>query len=201
MRPSTEIKEADTRGRIVAAAERLFHQFGYQKTTVADIAKDIGMSSANVYRFFESKKQINESVALRLMGEVEQACAAIAAEPGPAVAKVRQFIATVHKMNNERYIADVRMHEMVAAAMRDSWPIIHQHVQKLDRIMAEIIHDGIASGDFRVTDPQIASRCVHTAIMRFCNPSIMMECLDMDVPTLEQMTEFVLGGLGWQKLE
>ena len=55
---STEIKEADTRGRIVAAAERLFHQFGYQKTTVADIAKDIGMSSANVYRFFESKKQM-----------------------------------------------------------------------------------------------------------------------------------------------
>ncbi|WP_145963865.1 helix-turn-helix domain-containing protein, partial [Bradyrhizobium algeriense] len=55
--------EPDTRGRIVATAERLFRQIGYQKTTVADIAKALRMSPANVYRFFDSKKAINEVVA------------------------------------------------------------------------------------------------------------------------------------------
>ena len=36
-----------TRCRIVETAERLFRQFGYLKTTVGDIAAELGMSSAN----------------------------------------------------------------------------------------------------------------------------------------------------------
>jgi AcrR family transcriptional regulator len=63
--------ESDTRERILVVAERLFRQFGYQKTTVADIAKELRMSPANVYRFFDSKKAINAGVARALMGEVE----------------------------------------------------------------------------------------------------------------------------------
>ena len=63
--------EPDTRERILVAAERLFREIGYQKTTVADIAKVLRMSPANVYRFFDSKKAIHEGVARAMMGEVE----------------------------------------------------------------------------------------------------------------------------------
>ena len=52
--------EPDTRERILVVAERLFRQIGYQKTTVADIAKELRMSPANVYRFFDSKKAIQD---------------------------------------------------------------------------------------------------------------------------------------------
>ena len=40
--------------RILDAAERLFKHYGYTKTNVADIARDLGMSPANIYRFFSS---------------------------------------------------------------------------------------------------------------------------------------------------
>ena len=74
----SENTETDTRERILVVAERLFRQLGYQKTTVADIAKELRMSPANVYRFFDSKKSIIAAVAQRLMGEVEEAAGAIA---------------------------------------------------------------------------------------------------------------------------
>ena len=79
----SENVETDTRERILEVAERLFRQIGYQKTTVADIAKELRMSPANVYRFFDSKKAIHEGVARGLMGGVEQAAQTIAAQPGP----------------------------------------------------------------------------------------------------------------------
>jgi AcrR family transcriptional regulator len=66
----------NTQACIVAAAERLVRQMGYQKTMVADIAGILRMSPANVYRFFGSKRAIYEAVAARLMGEVETAAAA-----------------------------------------------------------------------------------------------------------------------------
>jgi len=81
--------ESDTRERILVVAERLFRQIGYQKTTVADIAKELRMSPANVYRFFESKKAIHEGVARALMGEVEGEAQRIARAEGPAAARLR----------------------------------------------------------------------------------------------------------------
>ena len=58
----------ETRARIEETAERLFRVMGYQKTAVADIARELGMSPANVYRFFPSKSAINEAIAERLLG-------------------------------------------------------------------------------------------------------------------------------------
>src|SRR5215468_4607114 len=115
--------ETDTRERILVVAERLFRQLGYQKTTVADIAKELRMSPANVYRFFDSKKAINEGVARNLMGGVEEAAKKIAAAPGPAAARLRELMTTIHRMNSERYVGDTKLHEMVEIAMEESWQV------------------------------------------------------------------------------
>jgi AcrR family transcriptional regulator len=95
--------ETDVQERVLVTAERLFREIGYQKTTVADIAKALHMSSANVYRFFESKKSINAGVARRLMGEVEHASRVIATRPRGATARLRELLKTVHRMNSDRY--------------------------------------------------------------------------------------------------
>ena len=45
--------EPDTRERILVVAERLFREIGYQKTTVADIAKVYGIPEREARRFTE----------------------------------------------------------------------------------------------------------------------------------------------------
>src|SRR6185295_17620270 len=92
--------ETDVRERILVTAERLFREIGYQKTTVADIAKVLRMSPANVYRFFDSKKSINAGVARRLMGEVEGASRSIATGPQSATERLRELLTTIHRMNS-----------------------------------------------------------------------------------------------------
>src|ERR1700750_2688117 len=109
----SEHVEPDTRERILVVAERLFREIGYQKTTVADIARELRMSPANVYRFFDSKKSINAGGAQRLMGEVEQASRKIASgKAGTATERLRQLLTTIHRMNSDRYVADAKLHDM-----------------------------------------------------------------------------------------
>lgn len=45
--------DSEKKACILATAERLFREIGYLKTTVADIAKTLKMSPANIYRFFD----------------------------------------------------------------------------------------------------------------------------------------------------
>lgn len=188
----------DTRGRIVEVAERLFREIGYQKTTVADIAKAIKMSPANVYRFFDSKKAINEAVAERLMREVEEAIEAIANRKAPAAERLREMIATTHQMNAALYTESLRMHEMVEAALAESWQVVRGHIERKGVIFHRVVADGIASGEFRATDALTASRCVEVALVRFFHPALMVQCADEPGPTLDQLTDFVLAGLGYR---
>ena len=195
MNDVTDQIETDVRERILTTAERLFREIGYQKTTVADIARELRMSPANVYRFFDSKKSINAGVARRLMGEVEQASSKIASGRKGATERLRQLLSTVHRMNSDRYVADSKMHDMVAAAMEESWDVCRLHMECITATIATIITEGVASGEFRVTDVTAAAQCTCTAMARFFHPQLIAECADKPGPTLDQMIDFVVAGL------
>ena len=196
----SEHVEPDTRERILVVAERLFRQIGYQKTTVADIAKELRMSPANVYRFFESKKAIHEGVARALMGEVEVAAAAIVAKPGPAASRMRELLTTIHQMNTERYVGDSKLHEMVEIAMEESWEVCVAHMQTVTESIGGVIAQGVASGEFRLADVPTAALCTCTAMVRFFHPQMIAQAMDKPGPTIDQMIDFVLVGLGSGKV-
>jgi AcrR family transcriptional regulator len=191
----TENVEADTRERILAVAERLFREIGYQKTTVADIAKLLRMSPANVYRFFDSKKAIHEGVARALMGGVEDEAHAIAARRGPAASKLRELMTTIHRMNSERYVGDSKLHEMVAVAMEESWEVCVAHMERVTETIGGVIAEGAASGEFEVDDVPLAAMCACTAMMRFFHPQMIAQCANKPGPSIDQMIDFVLAGL------
>lgn len=195
MSVTTDTKEKDTRCRILETAGRLFQQIGFQKTTVADIARELDMSPANVYRFFGSKAEINASVARQLMEEVEGAAAAIVAGPGTAIERLRALLHTINTMNGERYVDDRKLHEMVAAALNENWPIIMDHIGRMTRIMAKLIEDGVASGEFAPCDVPLTAALVHKATIRYCHPRLLVECADDPIPTLDNMIDFVLKAL------
>jgi AcrR family transcriptional regulator len=191
--------EPDTRERILVVAERLFRQIGYQKTTVADIAKELRMSPANVYRFFDSKKAIHEGVARVLMGEVEDAANAIVARQGAAATRMRDLLTTIHRMNSERYVVDAKLHEMVEIAMEESWEVCVAHMQTLTESIAGIVAQGAASGEFKVTDVPLAAMCVCTGMVRFFHPQMIAQAADKPGPSIDEMIDFVLAGLGAAK--
>ena len=187
--------ETDTRERILVVAERLFRQIGYQKTTVADIAKVLRMSPANVYRFFDSKKAIHEGVARAMMGEVEVEARAIAARSGPAALRLRELMKTIHRMNSERYVGDSKLHEMVEIAMEESWDVCVAHMEVITHTIGDVIAQGAASGEFRVPDLQAAALCSCTAMIRFFHPQMIAQTANKPGPTIDQMIDFILASL------
>jgi AcrR family transcriptional regulator len=192
---TAEHTETDTRERILVVAERLFREIGYQKTTVGDIAKAMHMSPANVYRFFDSKKAIHEGVARVLMGEVEVEAQRIADAPGPATARLRELIKTVHRMNSERYVGDSKLHEMVAIAMEESWEVCVAHIQRITENIGAVIGQGIASGEFEETDIPGAAMCTCHAMVAYFHPQMIAQGQKKPQPSIDQMVDFLLAGL------
>jgi AcrR family transcriptional regulator len=190
-----EHTETDTRERILVVAERLFRQLGYQKTTVADIAKELRMSPANVYRFFDSKKSIHEGVARTLMGEVETEARRIVAQPGPAKPRLRELLKTINRMNSERYVGDSKLHEMVAIAMEEDWDVCVAHIECVTGMIAEVLAQGAATGEFEVPDLPTAALCTCTGMIRFFHPQMIAQAVNKPTATIDQMIDFLFRAL------
>jgi AcrR family transcriptional regulator len=188
-------KENDQRCRIIETAERLFRQLGFQKTTVGDIARELRMSPANVYRFFATKSEINGAVARQLIGEVEEAAEKIAAGEGTAAERLRNVIKTNEVMSAERYISDRKLHDMVDVALTEKWPIVEAHIERMWEILTRIVADGIAAGEFAPGDPGLLAGLVQTACIRYCHPRLMVEGSDDPDPNSDLMVDFCLAAL------
>ncbi|WFU08352.1 TetR family transcriptional regulator [Rhizobium sp. CB3090] len=163
--------------RILDSAEKLFRHYGYSKTTVADIARDLGMSTANIYRFFASKTEIHQAICGRMLAQSYKMAYDIRHQPISASERLRAYTLAQHKMTLETMLDEQKVHEMVVVAIERDWHVIEKHLDRIHDLMAEIIAEGIAAGEFVDQDPVAASKCFGAATVILCHPQMVAQCL------------------------
>ena len=189
-------RAAATRAAIEAEADRLFRTIGYQKTTVADIARALGMSPANIYRFFPSKAAINEAICTRLLNDMSELAWSIARRQSPAAERLTELFIAIETQTKSLFFNERKMHDMVAAAMQEHWPVIASYIRDVETAIRHIIMDGQAAGDFARLDPERSARLVQATTIGFSHPEVMAQCVDEDFGVAaEAMAGFCLRAL------
>jgi len=188
------------RATIIETAERLFRTMGYQKTAVVDIARELRMSPANIYRFFSSKAAINEAVCARIVDALDARAWALAQGEGSAADRLRALFRLMQQQTMALFFHDRRMHDMVAVALEQHWGVILDHVHAIESVLAHILRDGQAAGDFAPFDPDVMARRLHATTFGFTYPTIVQQkCAgggQDDLPAMaEGMAELVLRAL------
>ena len=178
MNPQVKVKPDDTKARIAEAAEALFLQFGYAKTTVADIAAELRMSPANVYRFFPSKNAIVEAICRRCLAEVEEKAWRVARSKAPAVERMERLILEILAYHKENLTAEHRVNDMVLAAIEHGWETIRTHKRVLGNVTELILRDGIDAGEFKPVDPHVTAGLIMRSVICFTHPLLLGECIE-----------------------
>ncbi|AUX79811.1 TetR family transcriptional regulator [Sinorhizobium fredii] len=182
--------------RILDAAERLFRHYGYTKTNVADIARDLGMSPANIYRFFSSKTEIHQALCARMLEASYQQAYEISRLPVSATERLRRYVLAQHKMTVETMLDEQKAHEMVVVAIEQEWHVIEKHLDRIDKLLAGIIRGGIEAGEFAEQDAEVAARCFGASIVTLCHPQIVAQCLAKENrPTPDELVEYAIKAL------
>jgi AcrR family transcriptional regulator len=182
--------------RILDCAERLFRHYGYGKTNVADIARELGMSTANIYRFFASKVEIHQAVCGRMLATCYQLTYDACHGPGTASERLRRYVQTHHQWTRDTMLDQEKVHEMVVVAIERDWHVIEKHIERIRSLVAEVISEGIATGEFADQDPEIASRCFGAAIVTLCHPQMVAQCLAKENRAMPgELIEFAIKAL------
>jgi AcrR family transcriptional regulator len=180
---------------ILDASERLIGQIGFKKTTVADIAREMQMSPANVYRFFASKAEINDAVCRRLFEKIESAVEQITAYPGPASRALWNVFAALNRLNAELAFSDGKLHQLLTTAYSENWPAVRAHQARMDQLFGQLIGRGMASGEFSPGDAEACSRLFHSICLKYCYGPTPGETGPESEPVMHQIADFCLAAL------
>jgi AcrR family transcriptional regulator len=177
MSVQAKIKPDDTRARIMDTAEALFRRLGYAKTAVADIAAELKMSPANVYRFFPSKNAIIEAICQRCLGELEERAWAAARARGSAAERIENVVLEILAYHRENHLTNQRVNDMVLAAIELSWGAIRAHKEHTRMVFEALLREGIERGEFDPVEPRETSRLMMLSLVNFCHPVLVAQYL------------------------
>jgi AcrR family transcriptional regulator len=177
VRPQVRTKPDDTRARIVETAEVLFRRLGFAKTAVADIAAELQMSPANVYRFFPSKTAIVQAICQRCLSQVEETAWAIARSKTSAAQRIERLILAILAYHKENLLTEQQVNDIVLVAIEHNWDHIRAHKDVLRNVVELILRDGIEAGEFETVDPRTTAELILRSVVVFTHPVLIGQCL------------------------
>ena len=167
------MKKQETSMQILEAASKRFMHYGYNKTTMAEIARDLKMSTGNLYRFFPSKLDIAEAIAVAHEEEDYQHLRQIAKLKKPAPERLRIFTQSVLEITFNKIAESNKVFEVAQA-------IISQRPEYANRVLANereylqaILNDGVAEGTIRpLENANWTAEVLQCATMKYRYPQL-----------------------------
>jgi AcrR family transcriptional regulator len=184
------------REQIVEAAREHFSHYGYQKTTVSDLAKSIGFSKAYIYKFFDSKQAIGEAICSKTLTAIVAAVEAAVAGATTPTEKLRQMFRILVSTGVSLFFNDRKLHDLAAHGAGEQWPSTRAYCERIRQILAEIVREGRESGEFeRKTPLDETVRAIDLVVQPYVNPLLLQYNLDVAEEAPVQLSNLVLRSL------
>ncbi len=183
-----ETRTESTDARILELAAEHIRRHGIERTTVVAIAREAGMSHANVYRYFPSKEALVDAVTAHWLRPVETGIHDIADAPDPADDKLERLLLALFRAYRQKLEADPNLYGLFTAAVREGRGIARKHRSRVQTEIGRILDEGMGGGAFQPADARRSLALVFDGANRFVHPV----CVGMDgeIPRAQMENRF-----------
>jgi AcrR family transcriptional regulator len=144
---------AGMRDRILDATERLLARYGYQKTTMDDLAREAGISKRTIYLHFTNKEEVALSSIDRIVARLTDRLREIAGDGRPAAERLRDMLIerVLYRFDAVRdYYQSL---DDLFASLRPAYMARRsRYFDEEARILARVLKDGKRSGELAGDD-------------------------------------------------
>jgi AcrR family transcriptional regulator len=186
----------EVRAQIVAAAGEHFSRYGYEKTTVSDLAKAIGFSKAYIYKFFDSKQAIGEAICHQTLSALVAAVEdAVDAAPTPTE-KFRRMFGSLVSTAVSLFFNERKLYDIAASSAAEGWPSARAYAERMKQILADIVREGRETGEFeRKTPLDETVHAIYLVMLPYVNPLLLQHNLDLVEEAPTRLSSLVLRSL------
>ena len=188
--------EHNVREQIVEAAEKHFSRYGYQKTTVSDLAKAIDFSKAYIYKFFDSKQAIGEAICSKTLSAIVAAVEEAVAGATTSTEQFRRMFKSLTATSVSLFFNDRKLYDIAASAAGEGWPSARAYAERIKQILMEVVREGRETGEFeRKTPLDETVHAIYLVMHPYVNPLLLQHNLDLVDDAPVQLSNLVLRSL------
>lgn len=194
--PARGPADHEVRDQIIAAATKHFGLYGYEKTTVSDLAKAIGFSKAYIYKFFESKQAIGELISANCLHVVETEIRAAIDGTDHPPEKLRRMFKVGVEASLRLFFEDRKLYDIAASAATGRWNAVLAYEANIQAMLRDILRQGRETEEFeRKTPLDEAVTAIYLIMRPYLNPLLLQYNLDHTGDAPAQLSSLVLRSL------
>ncbi|PAY04214.1 TetR family transcriptional regulator [Bradyrhizobium sp. UFLA03-84] len=182
--------------RILEATEDVLRRYGLTKATVVDVARALDVSHGSVYRHFPSKASLRDAVAKRWLDRANEPLCKLAAGDGPAPERLEKWLRTAFTIKQKKVCDDPEMFATYLALAQDAREVVEAYKDKQVDLIAKILSDGVAQGEFEIDNVKATARAVFDATVRYHHPAHAEEWAKPECPSrIDALIALLLRGV------
>lgn len=184
-----------TREAILESAKKVLRRYGHAKMTVVDIARSLGMSHANVYRFFATKSDILDAIIEQWLSKLDAFVEAIACRRDPAAARLEAVVLELHRKRKQKLRDDAEVFETYRRVVEVRPDAAARRREKIVNVFQRLIEEGIRDGEFVPVDSHKAAIALKDATSLFLHPFLIPTTLrEESEARARQVVRLILAG-------
>lgn len=163
--PSAHVRAKRRRRRreILQAALRAFRRRGYQQTTLADIAAQLGIRSTALYHYFPDKEAILYACHREALEDLEHLLGEALRRPAVAPERLRVIISEHVRVMTDTLEGSPLALDTTSLSPSHAAEVIARR-DRYESAVRAVIEQGIADGVFRAVDAKVAAFVIFGAI-------------------------------------
>ncbi|KJK24410.1 AcrR family transcriptional regulator [Burkholderiaceae bacterium 16] len=186
----------NVRSQIVEAATEHFSLYGYEKTTVSDLAKAIGFSKAYIYKFFDSKQAIGEVICANCLSAITDEVDAAITELPTASERLRRLFKVLVEAGTRLFFQDRKLYAIASAAAQERWQPVRAYEDHIRQNVVQIVLAGRKSGEFeRKTPLDETANGIYLVMRPYIDPLLLQHNLNLAAEAHVQLSSLILRSL------
>ena len=185
----------ETRKRILKVATKIFGKYGFQKTTMDEIARAAHKAKGSVYYYFPSKDDLFRAVVEQEISIIKSGLTKVIINGGDATNMITNYMITRMNLLKDA----VNYHETLKADFTsgfESLSDVREEFLKYEvEILKAMLEKGVKENKFQIRDTEATANVILMAMKAIEIPFYLQNKINEYEPTIVELLEILMRGL------
>jgi AcrR family transcriptional regulator len=185
----------DTRDKILKVAVRIFSRYGFQKTTMDEIARTAHKAKGSVYYYFNSKEDLFRAVVQYEINEIKSGLTRVIIQHKETTAMIKEYL--LQRMYLMKFA--VNYHETLKADFTEKYEFLEDIREEFFRfemdILKAILDKGVEEKALEIKDTTATANVIILAMRAIEIPFYLQKRIGQYENTITELLDILIKGL------
>jgi AcrR family transcriptional regulator len=184
-----------TREKILSVAAKMFGKYGFQKTTVDEIARTAHKAKGSVYYYFKSKEELFLAVVTKEIAVLKTGLTRIIVENQEATGMIRSYMLSRMILMKDA----INYHESLKADFVSDFSFLNEYREEFTRfeidLMQAVLDRGVRENKFQIKDTRATAQVIILAMKAIEIPFYHQHKIAEFEQTIVELIDILIKGL------